>query len=171
MAAVMTVGFISCGDKDKDITYTGNTLKNGESIEIESFGNDADAAYPLHFTLTLNNGYLVAKGLESKPTEAAYAMGLTSEVGKTRAKIADCGEVKGLSKIENYPQDAALKDSVAATEKYGYVLKIEGAANFNVYQNDKLRDPGTHYMRVWLEEQTDEGFNLRYEFPWVKTEE
>ena len=170
MAAFMTVGFVGCGDKDKDIEYTGNTLKNGESIEINDFGNDATASYKLHFTLTLKNGFLYTKGLESEPTEEAIKAGITTEKGKTSALIADCGEVKGLSKIEEYPT-AGYVDSIAAVEKHGYVMKFKGSANWDMYQNDKIHDPAEQYLRIWLEEQTDEGFNLRYEWPWVKTEE
>lgn len=164
MATILTFGFVSCGPDDDEIPYEGIELSNGQSIEIEDFGNDATAAYKLHFKVTLSDGKLVAEGLTSKPV--INVLPETMDLA-TSAKIADCGKVNGLAKIDEAPADADLADNQEATEKHGYVVAVKGAANIDSYQNPQLHDPAIQYMRIWLEEKTDNGFKLRYEFPFT----
>lgn len=167
MATILTFGFVSCGPDDDEIPYEGIELSNGQSIEIEDFGNDATAAYKLHFKVTLSDGKLVAEGLTSKPV--INVLPETMDLA-TSAKIADCGKVNGLAKIDEAPADADLADNQEATEKHGYVVAVKGAANIDSYQNPQLHDPAIQYMRIWLEEKTDNGFKLRYDFPFVPAE-
>lgn len=172
MATALTFGMVGCGDKDDDLDYEGIILKNGESIEIESFGNDATASYPLHFTITLEKGQIVATGLYSKLTEAALSVpGMSNRDCPTLAKVADVGEVKALSKIEEYPAESEFDGSKAATEKHGYVIMAKGDMNLNGYEHPDLHDPATMYVRMWLEEATDGGFKVRYEYPFVPVED
>ncbi len=166
MAAFMTISFVGCGDKDKDLDYTGSVLKNGESIEILDMGTDQTAAYPLHFKLTLKNGFLYAENMSSKPTEAAFSYHMPDIDCPTSASIVDCGEIKGLTDLTTYPI-AGYADSIAATEAHGYVIMAKGNAKVDMWENENLHDPVAQFMRIWLEEQTDEGFKLRYEWPWV----
>lgn len=163
MATILTFGFVSCGDDD-EIPYEGIELNNGEFIEIESFGTDSTAAYKLHFKVWLSDGKLVVEGLTS--TSAITAIPETMSLS-TSVKIADCGKVNGLNKLDEAPADGDLADSQNATEKHGYIVVAKGSANVDIYQNPDIHDPVQQYMRIWLEEKTDNGFKLRYEFPFT----
>lgn len=165
MATMLTFGMVGCGGNDEP--YDGIELANGESIEIEDFGSDATAAYKLHFKVTLANGQLSVEGLTS---ESALTQIPSTVVLNTTAKIADAGKVGSLSKIDEIPADGDFAAAKTATEKHGYVVSAEGAAKLNSYGNPDIHDPAKQYMRIWLEEATDKGFNLRYEFPFTPAE-
>ena len=167
MATMLTFGMVSCGDPDEELPYEGIELANGEFIEIESFGNDASAAYKLHFKVYLSDSKLVVEGLESK---SEFSMIPATTVLNTAVKIADFGKVGGLTKIDEIPADADFADSQVATEKHGYVVSAVGAANLDSYGNPDIHDPKMQYMRIWLEEATDKGYKLRYDFPFVPAE-
>ena len=166
MATMLTFGFVSCGNDD-EIPYEGIELSNGQFIEIEDFGADTTAAYKLHFKVWLSDGKIVCEGLTSKPT--ASILPETMDLA-TSAKVADCGKVNGLNKLDEAPAEADLADNQTAAEKHGYVIVVKGAANIDSYQNPDLHDPAQQYMRMWLEEKTDNGFKLRYEFPFTPEE-
>lgn len=163
MATVLTFGMVSCGPKDDDVPYEGITLNDGEFIEIESFGNDASAAYKLHFRVYLSSGSLVIENLTSN----IVITGMPDMACTTSAKIADIGKVSGIAKIDEVPEASEFKDNVPATEKHGYVVEAKGTQNINAYENPNMHDPATQYMRIWLEEATSNGFKLRYEFPFT----
>lgn len=167
MATVLTFGMVSCGDKDKDLAYEGIELANGDCIHIESFGTDTTAAYKLHFNVWLSDGKLVVEGLTSTST---FTQIPATTVLNTNVKIADFGKVGGLSKIDEAPAEGDLADSQTATEKHGYVVVAKGGANLNSYGNAQIHDPAQQYMRIWLEEATDKGFKLRYDFPFTPEE-
>ena len=167
MATILTFGFVSCGPDDEEIPYEGIELANGEFIEIEDFGNDASAAYKLHFKVYLSSGNLVVEGLTS---DAALTQIPSTMELNTSAKIADFGKVGGLSKIDEIPADGDFANQQPVAEKHGYVVAAKGAANIDSYQNPQLHDPVQQYMRIWLEEATDKGYKLRYEFPFVPAE-
>ncbi len=165
MAAVLTLGFVSCGDDDEDNAIE---LKNGEFIEIEGLGTDSTASYPVHFKMTLENGMLTISNMSSKPTaETQQIPGMNNRDCPTSAKIADVGKVKSLSKIDEYPSASAYSMSVAAAEGHGYVIEAHGAANFDSYGSDAVHDITSQYTRVWLKEATEDGFKVLYEFPFV----
>ena len=171
MAALMTIGLVSCKNDD-EIPYDGKTLANGEFIEIESYGNDNNASYKLHFTMGLENNFLVMTGLDSPIVDPP--LGMPDIECHTGIAIMDFGKVSGLVKIDEIPADNEFKDqdnkyvnSLPAVEKHGYVIKVWGAENLDSYQHPQLHDATTQYIRLWLEEQTDNGFKLRYEFPYV----
>lgn len=167
MATALTFGMVSCGDKDKDLPYEGIELANGEFIEIEDFGNDASAAYKLHFKVYLSSGNLVVEGLESTSDMTQIP---STMVLNTSAKIADFGKVGALSKIDEIPADGDFADLQPAVEKHGYVVAVKGDAKLNSYSIEGIHDPALQYMRIWLEEATDKGFKLRYDFPFVPEE-
>lgn len=170
MASLLTLSMVSCGDKDDDIPYEGVTLSEGKFIEIEDFGTDNTVNYKLHFKISLSSGQLVTEGL----TSDLISDFMPDREMPTATAITDLGEVKGLYKIEEIPAD---KDFMTATggyqtmcpiaEKHGYVIKVWGDGHLDVYQNDKLKDPAAHYVRLWVEEATDGGFSVRYEFPFI----
>ena len=166
MAAILTLGFVSCGNDD-DNPSEGIELNNGDCIEIEDFGTDATAAYKLHFKVWLSDGKVVAEGLYSKSVISILPE--TMDLA-TSAKVADMGKVNGLNKLDEIPADEELSDSQDAVEKHGYIIAVKGAANIDSYQNPDLHDPAQQYMRLWLEEKTDNGFKLRYEFPFTPEE-
>ncbi|MCR4815944.1 MAG: hypothetical protein K5842_02005 [Bacteroidales bacterium] len=160
MAAMMALGFTSCKGDD-DIPYTGTTLKNGEIVTI--YGDNA-AAYQLRFTFGIDGGNIVVIGLND-----SAANGYFTNCG-TGVSIVDVGKVRGLNKIDELPSDSEFTSAtVPAVEKHGYVIKAWGTANFNESypDNPTLTDPETKYARIWLEEANGDGFNLRYEFPFV----
>lgn len=167
MATMLTFGMVSCGDKDKYLPYEGIELANGEFIEIEDFGSDATAAYKLHFKVWLSSGNLVVEGLTST---SPFSQVPETMVLNTIAKIADCGKVGGLSKIDEAPAESDLADAQPAAEKHGYVVAVKGGANLDSYSLPDIHDPVQQYMRIWLEEATDKGFKLRYEFPFKPEE-
>ena len=166
MATVLTFGFVSCGNDD-DIPYEGIELANGEFIEIEDFGTDVTASYKLHFKVKLESGKLITEGL----TTTSHLSQIPSTYTlNTSAKIADCGKVNGLNKLDKTPAEADLAAEQPATEKHGYIVAVKGAANLDNLGNPDFHDPALQYMRIWLEEATDKGFKLRYEFPFTPAE-
>ncbi|MBQ3949888.1 MAG: hypothetical protein II661_05380 [Bacteroidales bacterium] len=166
MATMLTLGMVSCGPKDEDVPYEGITLNNGEFIEIDSYGTDTTAAYKLHFKVYLSDGSLVIENL----TNNHNISGLPDMACTTGAKIADAGKVKGIAKIDEIPAAGDFGNSAPATEKHGYVVEAKGTQNLDAYSNPNIHDPATQYMRIWLEEATDNGFKLRYEFPFTPAE-
>jgi hypothetical protein len=166
MATMLTFGFVSCGNDD-EIPYEGIELSNGQFIEIEDFGSDATAAYKLHFKVWLSDGKIVAEGLTSKPVNTLLPE--TMDLA-TSAKVADCGKVNGLNKLDKVPAAADLADNQTAAEKHGYIIVVKGAGNVDSYENPNLHDPAQQYMRLWLEEKSGDGFKLRYEFPFTPAE-
>lgn len=168
MATMLTLGMVSCGPKDEDVPYEGITLNNGEFIEIDSYGTDTLASYKLHFKVYLSDGNLVVEGL----TNNHNINGLPDMNCTTGVKIADFGKVKGIAKIDEIPAASEFKESVAATEKHGYVVEAKGTQKLTgAYPgHPEIYDPVEHYMRIWLEEATDNGFKLRYEFPFTPEE-
>ena len=166
MATMLTFGFVSCGNDD-DIPYEGIELANGEFIEIEDFGTDTTASYKLHFKVRLENGNLVVEGLN---TTSHLTQIPSTYILNTSARIADCGKVNGLNKLDAAPAEADLAAEQVAVEKHGYVVAAKGAANLDNLGNPTFHDPALQYMRIWLEEATDKGFKLRYEFPFTPVE-
>lgn len=167
MATVLTFGLVSCGE-DKT-PYEGIELNDGEFIEIESLGFDTTASYPVHFKVILINDSLVIESMSSTPTEAAMQIpGMNGRPCFTQAGICDYGEVRSLGKIDEYPSASSLKIAVKAIEKHGYVVEAHGVAQLDAYHIDGLSDIKSQYMRIWLEEATETGFKLRYEFPFLE---
>ena len=166
MATMLTFGMVSCGPDDSEVPYEGITLANGECIEIDSYGNDTTAAYKLHFKVWLSDGKLVIENL----TNNHHIQGLPDMACTTGASIADFGKVKGIAKIDEIPAANEFKESVDATEKHGYVIQAKGTQNLDAYNQPTIHDPVTQNMRIWLEEKTDNGFKLRYEFPFTPVE-
>ncbi len=166
MAAMMALGFTSCKGDD-DIPYTGTTLKNGEIVTI--YGDNA-AAYQLRFTFGIDGGNIVVIGLNDSADLNSSVLNYFTNCG-TGVSIVDVGKVNGLYKIDELPSDSEFTTAtVPAVEKHGYVIKAWGNANLHTSypDNPNLTDPETKYARIWLEEANGDGFNLRYEFPFVK---
>ena len=167
LTLIATMSFCLLGCKN-DEPYDGETILDGQSIEIKGFGNDATASYPLHFRLTFSNGYLIAVGDTSSLTAEALAVpGMTSRVCPTAVSISDVGKVRSLNKIDEYPAESTFKDSVQVIEEHGYVIEAHGNAKLDAYQHPDLHDPAPQYMRLWIEEAIDGGWHYRYEFPFV----
>lgn len=166
MATILTFGFVSCGPDDEETPYEGIELANGEFIEIESFGSDSTAAYKLHFKTYLRNDSIVIESLSSNISIS----GMPDMDCRTSALVADMGKVKALSKIDEIPAESELAQAQKAEEKHGYVVVVKGIQNVNAYQNPTIHDPETQYMRIWLEEKTDNGYKLRYGFPFTPAE-
>ena len=77
---------------------------------------------------------------------------------------------RNIAKIDEIPAAGDFGNSAPATEKHGYVVEAKGTQNLDAYSNPNIHDPATQYMRIWLEEATDNGFKLRYEFPFTPAE-
>lgn len=170
MAAVFTMGFVSCANDD-DIEYDEFILHEGESISVEGYGYDTTASYPVCFDVQLLNNQLVVISKSSKPSEQAQQVpGMNNRDCTTDAKIASFGKVKALSKIDEYPAASEFHESALAEEGFGYVVEAHGSANLNSYSNPNLRDITSQYMRIWLEEAKDGGYKVRYEFPFKADE-
>ncbi|MBR3528891.1 MAG: hypothetical protein IKN84_04440 [Bacteroidales bacterium] len=176
MAAAFTLSFVSCGDDD--IEYEGVILEDGDFIEIgastqndanynQGFGYDTTAAYPAHFKVTLRNGKLVITNLTAQNTaESLQIPGMNLRDCQCAARIGDYGKVNALSKINTYLGADQYSDSVAAEEKHGYVVEVHGTMNFDSYGRPELHDLKSQHMRIWLEEATDKGYKVRYEYPY-----
>ena len=167
LLATLTLGLTSC-NKDDEIAYDGETLSDGQFIEKEDFGTDNTAAYKLHFKFGYNQGNIEVIGLTSKGIPSTVSM----MDCKTGVAIVDNGKCNGLSKIETIPGEESFKENgnfvtkVKAEAKHGYVIKVWGDHNLNVYQNPDIHDPEAAYIRLWVED-TEGNCKLRYEYPWV----
>ena len=178
MATVFAMSFVSCGDDD--IEYEGVILEDGDFIEIgatnesdpkykEGFGYDTTAAYPAHFKVTLESGNLYITILTSKNTAASMTIpGMSERDCVCAGRIGDYGKVNALSKINSYLGADQYTDTVAAIEKHGYVVEVHGDMKFDKYGNPALHDLQSQHMRIWLEEATDKGFKVRYEYPYLE---
>ena len=169
LSALFTLGLTSCNkDYDEDIAgkYVEITLLDGESITIcdSTCTNPLDttgiAGYPLYFTVTLNDGNLVVKGLQHATCQKP---GLPSNPQPTSAYIKSMGKVKGLIKIEDRPD--ATDTLVSAEAEHGYVVKAFGTSKFteSYGQNFHICDPDDLYMRIWLKEEDGNGYVVRYQ--------
>lgn len=174
LAATFCFGLTSC-DKDKDLDYQSQILKDGDMIQVHDLDIDAMPIYKLNFTFGIKGGNLVVEGLSSKPefpNPPAYMSDPT-----TVASIVDYGEVKGLSLIENLPDSAAFEPSgkpvtqMNPQKKHGYVIKAWGATDFSSYgvlYDQGYNDPSPVYVRLWFKKIDDGEYEVRYEFPWKK---
>ena len=168
LATMLTFGLTSCNkDHDEGLDYQTITLKNGDFIEIEGVGTSTDASYPVHFKVVLNEGSLEIENLTSKPvtTEPNYVY----QANTSEAVIADMGEKKGLSKIDEYPT-SGWASKAAAAAKHGYVVESHGT-QLNPEQLQafpQFKNPDKQYLRFWLKEDKGDGsFEVRYQFPFV----
>lgn len=169
MAAIaLTFGFASCGGEevqesnDFELTAT-NTL------DIQTMAHDTTALYPIHFSVTLEGGQLQVNNLTAHPVFEYPGIAADMDC-RTEARIADFGEVKDLSKVDEIPAPGKFDKTAIAVEGNGYVLKAWGGQNINYYQLDELHDPDTVYMRLWLKKATADGFKVVYECPWYHAE-
>lgn len=169
LAALTSISLTSCNkDYDEDIQgkYVQITLENGQAITIcdslsTQMGSDSVAGYPIYFQLMLNDGVLTARGLPHNVCHKPY---LTDRPCLTKATITGKGKVKGLSKIEGKPNPS---DTTAnASEEHGYIIKAKGMMDFNSndgYTSHGIFDPDSLYMRIWLKESKNNGFEVRYQ--------
>lgn len=178
LATVFTMSFVSCGDDDD--AYDGVELGDGDFIEIgadlesspkyhEGFGYDTTAAYPAHFRVTLKNDSLIITNLSSKNTALSQSIpGMSERDCHCAARIGDYGKVNSLSKINSYLGADQYFIGVPAVEKHGYVVEVHGTMNFDMYQIEGLHDLKPQHMRIWLEEATETGYKVRYEYPYME---
>ncbi len=178
MATVFAMSFVSCGDEPDE--YEGVVLEDGDFIEIgaelesspkyhEGFGYDTTAAYPAHFKVTLRNDSLIITNLSSKNTAVSQTIpGMSERDCLCAARIGDYGKVNALSKIKSFLGADQYFMGVLAVEKHGYVVEVHGTMNFDQYQYPNLHDLQPQHMRIWLEEATDKGYKVRYEYPYLE---
>lgn len=172
MASLLTFGLVSCGEPENEDNYQTINLSATTFLEIETQVHDQNAAYPVHFKMTLDGGKLVVEGLDSRASETGLANGLSDySLFHSTAKIADFGKVGGIAKIDEYPEATTFGHEALAVEKHGYVIEVHGSENVNGYENPNLHDPSNLYIRLWLEEPTADGFKVKYEFPFVPVED
>lgn len=168
MAAALSFSLASCGDDPTE--YDGLEMHEGDFIEIEGYGYDTTAAYPAHFKVTLQNDSLIITNMSSLNNAASQAL-LGERNCPTAASIADMGKVKSLSKINHYAGANDYKAGVPAVEGHGYVVLAVGNAHFNEgYNNPDIHDLSAQHMRIWLEEAIEDGYKVRYEFPFKEEE-
>lgn len=163
-AFVLTFGFVSCGGEEVQESNDFE-LTAANALDIQTMAHDSTALYPIHFSVTLENGLLKVNNLTAHP--AFEFPGIAADADcPTQARIADFGEVKDLSKVDEIPGPDKFDVTATAVEGNGYVLKAWGAHNINYYQIAELHDPDTVYMRLWLKKATADGFKVVYECPW-----
>lgn len=166
-AFVCTLGLSSCEKPNEGVEFSKWTLTADKPLTITEISHDETAAYPVCFTLKLVDGQIVAEGSAAHPTEAALSNNLPDNPYPSVARIADCGEIKGLTKIKEYPAETAYAPHQVAAIEHGYVIEAHGSANINSYGIAALKDPTSVYTRVWIESEVEGGFVIRYEVPFV----
>lgn len=172
VAFLCALGVSSCDkQKENEINFTQWKLTADNPLTITEISHDPAAAYPVCFNVKLENGMIVVEGSAAHPTEAALSNNLPDNPYPSVAVISDCGEMKGLAKIKEYPAaDTYAANQIAAVE-HGYVVEAHGAANINSYGIAALQDPTSVYMRIWIEQEIEGGYNIRYEVPFYLPEE
>lgn len=172
LVAALSFGLTSC-DKDKDLDYQSQTLKEGEFVDVHDLNTDANPIYKLHFNFGIVNGNLVVTGLTSRPEFPNPPANMSDPV--TAVGIMDFGEVKGLSLVDPRPADATFFNgetpvlSVKAEKKHGYVFKAWGATDFSSYgvlYDMGFTDPTPVYGRIWIQKIKDDEYTVRCEYPW-----
>lgn len=169
-AFACAIGLVSCGDNgnsEENLQFEQFNLTTENPLTIEVIEHDPTASYPVAFTLKLENGNIVAKGGNALPTEEALSHNLPNNPCSSTACIADYGKVKSLEKISKYPDSTEFAANQIATLEHGYVIEAHGSHNINSYNIDGLRDPESVYMRIYLEEEIENGYKIRYEVPFV----
>lgn len=170
---ILAVVFALCAtgckpDPEVEQQFAQYTLTVDNPLALECIEHDPTAAYPVAITLKINaEGQIVAEGGQALPTEQALSNNLPNNPCKSTARIADCGEVKGLSKVTKYPEEDQYAPNQVAALEHGYVIEAHGAHNVSSYGIPALQDPASVYMRVYLEEEVVGGYKIRYEIPFV----
>ena len=167
LLAALSLGLTSC-DKDKDYDYQSATIKNGEYfLSKHEFGVVDTAGYKLNFRCGIVNGNVVVECFDSEP-EFPHNAGASNY--NTAGGVYDAGKVKGMTLIESKPADASFTSTSAKAEKkHGYVIKIWGADETypEAYeQHPEMRPPSPVYVRLWIADEDDGSYEIRYEYPW-----
>ncbi|MBP5327500.1 MAG: hypothetical protein J6Y98_06285 [Bacteroidales bacterium] len=171
LATLMTLCVVSCKSDDDIEGLVKETLVNGGSPLYLHY-KDANASYELRLNISLENNNIVVTGLTDTLNQTGYP---TMPGMNTICGIVDDGKCGSLSAINEFPEDNEFLDaaghfvvSVPAAKKHGYIIKVVGDGKLNAYQLPDIKDPETQYARLWLEEETSNGFNVKYEFPFTE---
>lgn len=165
MAAVFALFATSCNKDDKE-GFDSMELTSTSALVIKDFqGHDATAAYPLTFSVKLVDGYLTIENGSCKPSPAGVSAGLSADASyNTEALIADFGKSSCLKNVDSYPT-STYEAKVVCEEGHGYVVKAYGKGNVNAYNRPEIHDPADLYVRIYIEEATDNGYTIRYQYP------
>ena len=172
-ATMFTMGMVSCGDKEEstpvenlqEATLTANSPITITDWVCSKADNDS-AGYPVHFSIVLKDGKLVARGL----THVARPdiPGSDNYHGTTAARIKDKGDVSELGNVIGKPSMDLTSDSTCdAAAGRGYIVKAWGTSEWDKTGNRMgelgYHDPDPLYLRLWLKETSGDGYKVQYE--------
>lgn len=164
MAAALTLFATSCGKADDREGFASMELTPENALTITEFmEHDATAAYPMTLSIALVDGQIVVRGGECHPVLDQVPQQNTFA---TEATIADYGKTGSLKSVKEIPT-TGYTTSVAPQEEHGYVVKAVAKGNLNAYNNAAIHDPADLYVRIYIEEATENGYTIRYQYPFV----
>lgn len=179
LAAILS--FCSCADKDEKegIDFTSMEMTEGTGIQVYGTSevgyklHDLAASYGLMFRMVFRNGYLCMEDSVAKSDDFRL-----KGTYSTKSEIIDLGEGKSLISVDEYCAEhgnvmpiVGYSDSVVCQEGHMYLIRAWGSADlkglYPTATDIKDCDPITIRMYVGKELKEGNGFEMRYQFPYV----